>query len=88
MAWIPLSIDTALLSGLIFLAALIYSSVGHAGASGYIAAMALMGIAPNVMKPTALTLNILVATLATIRWRSIGLVNWNALLPLLATSIP
>ena len=55
--------DIALLAGLIFVAAVIYSSVGHAGASGYVAAMALFGLAPMVMKPTALTLNIIVATL-------------------------
>ena len=48
------SADTVMLSALIFAAALLYSSVGHAGASGYIAAMALFGTAPAVMKPTAL----------------------------------
>ena len=80
--------DVALLSGLIFLAAVIYSSVGHAGASGYIAAMALFGLSPTVMKPTALALNILVAILATYRWHSAGLVRWKALPPLLITSIP
>ena len=42
----------ALLCLLIFAAALLYSSVGHAGASGYLAAMALCGVAPAVMKPT------------------------------------
>src|SRR6266849_5888222 len=46
---------------LIFVVALLYSTVGHAGASGYLAAMALFGVAPIVMKPTALTLNIIVA---------------------------
>ena len=46
---LALSTDTALLSALIFAAALLYSSVGHAGASGYIAAMALFGSAPAVM---------------------------------------
>lgn len=73
---------------LIFLAATIYTSVGHAGASGYLAAMALVGVPPVVMKPTALTLNILVATLATFRLHRAGLVNWRALLPLLAGSVP
>jgi uncharacterized protein len=80
--------DIALLSALIFAAAIIYSSVGHAGASGYIAAMALFGLTPAVMKPTALTLNILVATLATYRWAGNGLVSWRVLLPLAATSVP
>lgn len=80
--------DIAMLAVLIFGAAVIYSSVGHAGASGYIAAMALLGLAPAVMKPTALALNILVAALATYRWHGIGLVRWKALLPLIMTSIP
>jgi uncharacterized protein len=79
----------ALLAGLIFAAAALYTSVGHAGASGYIAAMALVGLAPNVMKPTALTLNILVAALATMRWTQNGRnLNWSALLPLTLASIP
>lgn len=80
--------DTALLALLIFLAAALYSTVGHAGASGYIAAMAVVGVAPAVMKPTALTLNILVASLATFRlWRA-GLINFRALLPLVVVSVP
>lgn len=80
--------DIALLAALILAAAAIYSSVGHAGASGYIAAMALFGLAPAVMKPTALTLNILVATLASYRLHRAELVGWRALLPLLAGSLP
>jgi uncharacterized membrane protein YfcA len=80
--------EIALLSALIFAAAVIYSSVGHAGASGYIAAMALFGLPPAIMRPTALTLNILVASLATYRWNGANLVNWRALPPLVVTSIP
>jgi uncharacterized protein len=80
--------DIILLSALMFAAATIYTSVGHAGASGYIAAMALFGLTPAVMKPTALTLNILVATLATYRWNGNGLVSWRALWPLVIISIP
>ena len=51
-----------LLAACMFLGAALYTSVGHAGASAYIALMALFGIAPAVMRPTALTLNILVAS--------------------------
>ncbi|HJQ62523.1 MAG TPA: sulfite exporter TauE/SafE family protein [Burkholderiales bacterium] len=80
--------DLALLSGLIFLVALLYSSVGHGGASGYIAAMALFGIAPAVMRPTALVLNVLVASMGTYRLHRAGLVNWQALFRLAAASIP
>jgi uncharacterized protein len=82
-------LDTALLTGLIFAAAVLYSSVGHAGASGYIAAMVLMGVAPAIIKPTALTLNILVAGLTTARWTRNGKdLAWRGLLPLVLGSIP
>ncbi len=64
-----------LLAGLIFVAALLYSSVGHGGASGYLAAMALFGIAPAVMKPTALCLNIVVAAIATAKFYRTGCFN-------------
>jgi uncharacterized protein len=81
--------DLTLLASLFFIAASLYTSVGHAGASGYIAAMALMGVAPAVMKPTALAINILVAALATARWTGLGrTLEWRALLPLIAGSIP
>jgi uncharacterized membrane protein YfcA len=81
-------LDIALLAALIFAAAVIYSSVGHAGASGYIAAMALFGLPPAIMRPTALTLNILVALLSTYRWNGAGSVKWKSLAPLAITSIP
>ena len=73
---------------LIFLAAIVYSSVGHAGASGYLAAMGLMGLSPDVMKPTALCLNILVATIGTIQFARAGHFAWNIFWPFAATSIP
>jgi uncharacterized protein len=80
--------QVALLAVLIFAAALLYSSVGHAGASGYLAAMALVGVAPDVMKPTALALNILVATIATTRYYRAGYFSWSALWPFAIGSIP
>ncbi|HSK99474.1 MAG TPA: hypothetical protein VK869_03980 [Rubrobacteraceae bacterium] len=64
--------EVALLALLILAAAILYSSVGHARASGYLAAMALVGVAPEVMKPTALALNILVATIVTVRYYRAG----------------
>ncbi|MEW6157448.1 MAG: sulfite exporter TauE/SafE family protein [Verrucomicrobiota bacterium] len=73
---------------MIFSAALLYSSVGHAGASGYLAAMALFGLAPNVMKPTALTLNILVAAIASVKFVRAGCFSWNLFWPFAVTSIP
>jgi uncharacterized membrane protein YfcA len=78
----------ALLTVLIFTAAILYSSVGHAGASGYLAAMALVGVAPDVMKPTALALNILVASIATVRYYRAGYFYWSALWPFAIGSIP
>jgi uncharacterized membrane protein YfcA len=80
--------DITLLAGLFFVVAIIFSAIGHAGASGYLAVMALMGLAPEVMKPTALTLNILVATVATIQFSRSGFFSWRALWPFVLTSIP
>ena len=73
---------------LIFAVALLYSTVGHAGASGYLAVMALFGFAPYAMKPTALVLNILVAIIGTIRFARAGFFSWRALWPFAITSIP
>lgn len=70
------------------LAAMLYSSVGHAGASAYIALMALFGIEAAVMRPTALVLNVIVATLASVRFVQAGLFRWRALWPFLVTAIP
>jgi len=80
--------DTFILALFICVAALLYSTVGHAGASGYLAAMALFGLAPDVMKPTALTLNLLVATVGTIRFARAGHFAWNVFWPFAVTSIP
>ena len=71
-----------------FIIAILYSSVGHAGASGYLATMAIFGIAPLVMRPTALALNILVSSIVTIRFAKAGLIKWKTLIPLIITSIP
>lgn len=80
--------EALLLALLICLMAMLYSSVGHGGASGYLAAMALMSITPAVMKPSALVLNVLVATIATIRFASAGWFSWRIFLPFAVGSIP
>ena len=80
--------ETLALTLLIFTAALLYSSVGHAGASGYLAAMALFGLAPEVMKPTALVLNLVVASVGTIRFASAGHFDWKLFWPFAAVSVP
>jgi uncharacterized protein len=68
--------------------AVLYSSVGHAGASGYLASMALLGVAPETMKPTALALNILVAGIVTLRFHLAGHVRWRPVAIFLIGSIP
>lgn len=72
----------------LFAGATLYASVGHAGASAYIAAMALFGVAPETMRPTALVLNIFVATIGVWRYGRAGLTNWRATWPFLLGSIP
>ena len=76
------------LAALIFVAAVLYSSVGHGGASGYLAAMALFGVPAPVTKPAALVMNIAVAAIGTIRFGLRGLVPWSFLGPLGLGSIP
>lgn len=71
-----------------FAAAVLYASVGHAGASAYLAAMALVGIAPSTMRPTALALNILVASIVTVRFQLAGQLRWRAVAPFLLGSVP
>ena len=72
----------------IFAAALLYSSVGHAGASGYLAAMAFFGVAPEDMRPAALILNILVATISTVQFYRAGCFSWSIFWPFALASIP
>ena len=70
------------------LGAALYSSVGHGGASAYIAAMALFSVAPETMKPTALALNLLVAGFGAWRYWRRGLTNWQLVLAFAVTAIP
>ena len=77
-----------ILAGLFFVAAALYSSVGHAGASGYLAAMAFMAVAPPIMKPTALVLNILVASLASISYLRAGYMSWPLAWPFILGAVP
>jgi len=79
--------EIIVLTVLFFAAAVLYSSVGHAGSSGYQAAMALVGVAPAVMKPTALSLNILVATIATVQFYRAGCFSWRVFWPFAAASV-
>ena len=73
---------------LIFLVALLFSSVGHGGASGYLAAMALVGVTPEQMRPAALVLNIFVASIAVFKFYRAGAFSWTLFVPLGIASIP
>ena len=77
-----------LLAACMFLGAVLYTSVGHAGASSYLALMALFGLPPAVMRPTALVLNILVASLTSFRYVRAGLFRWRVLWPFLLGAAP
>lgn len=68
--------------------AFLYASVGHGGASGYLAVMALFAIAPPVMKQTALLLNLGVSLMSFIAFFRQGYFKWNLFLPFALGSIP
>ena len=68
--------------------AFLYSSVGHAGASGYIATMTLFGLATTVIRPTALVLNILVASIGAFQFWRAGHFAWKLFWPFAVLSIP
>jgi uncharacterized protein len=76
------------LGAAIFFVAILYSSVGHAGASGYIAVMSLAGLAPDVIKPTALALNILVAAIASWHFLRAGHFAWRTFWPFALLAVP
>src|SRR5437868_15223083 len=73
---------------LLFVVAFLYASVGHGGASGYLALMALFSISPDVMKPTALLLNLFVSLTSFIQFYRGRHFLWKIFLPLAAASIP
>jgi uncharacterized protein len=80
--------DVALIALLMGLGAMLYSSVGHAGSSAYQAIMILMGVAATTMKPTALVLNIIVASLASFRFLRAGLFSFKLWLPFAVGALP
>jgi len=79
---------TVVIALLFFVGAALYASVGHGGASSYLAVMGLFSFAPEVMKPTALALNILVSAVATLKFYRAGLFKWNLFWPFAIASIP
>jgi len=83
-----LTTQDAILTGVIFFVALLYSSVGHGGASGYLAALGIAGIAPAVMRPAALVLNVLVSGMAAFRFARAGHLHWATFWPFAMASVP
>jgi uncharacterized protein len=84
MDWLQLTLIIASLVVVAFL----YSSVGHAGASGYIAVMTLFGFAAATIKPTALVLNILVACIGSFQFWRAGFFSWPLFWPFALLSVP
>ncbi len=74
--------------GILFLVAFLYASVGHGGASGYLALMALYGIAPEEMKPTALVLNLFVSVTSFTHYYRGDYFSKKIFIPIAAASIP
>lgn len=81
-------IHTLLIAGCLFLGAILYTSVGHAGASAYIAVMTLFDLPPLVIKPTALTLNIFVSSYTSFRYIKSNFFNKSLFLYLSIGSVP
>jgi uncharacterized membrane protein YfcA len=73
---------------LIGVSALVYSTVGHGGASAYLAILAIAGFSPEQIKPTALVLNLLVSAVSFFRFRGRGFFNAAVFLPLAICSVP
>ena len=80
--------ETLAIAILFLVGAALYASVGHGGASSYLAVMGLFNLAPSVMKPTALALNILVAGVATFKFYRAGLFSWRLFWPFAVVSVP
>ncbi len=82
-----MSVDI-LLAVIFFLIATLYGAVGLGGGSGYLAAMGLVGVPPEIMRQTALTLNILVASIGTWKYVRAGYFSARLFWPVAAASIP
>lgn len=80
--------ETIELAGLILVIAALYAAVGQAGASGYLAVMGMVNLDPAVMKPVALTLNLLVAAIGTMRFARAGLLHWRSFYPFGVLGVP
>lgn len=77
-----------ILAAMFLVVGVLYAAVGHAGASGYIAVMALLGVGATTMRPTALTINILVAAIAFVQFARAGHFRWALFWPFALASMP
>lgn len=80
--------QTLLIASAVFVMATLYSTVGHGGGSGYLAVLAIAGFAPEEMRPTALLLNVVVASIATWKFCKTGTFRRDLFVPLICASIP
>ncbi len=78
-------IGLAILFGIV---AALYAAVGQAGGTGYIAVMGVAGIAPDVIKPVALALNVMVASIACFSFHRAGLLSWRSCYPFAILGAP
>ena len=72
----------------LFVVGFVYASVGHGGASGYLATMALFGVAPALLKPSALLLNLFVSTVSFWQFYRAGYFRWEKFWPFAVASVP
>ena len=70
------------------LIAILYSAVGQAGGTGYVALMGLAGFAPAIIKPTALALHVLVSAIGCVRFYRLGLLTWRSACPFAVLGLP
>jgi uncharacterized membrane protein YfcA len=82
------ALNWAILLAAVFTVAFFYSSVGHGGATGYLAALAVLGIAPDSAKVAVLITNVLVASVAWWRFWKAGYFDWKIFLWFAVTSVP
>ncbi len=80
--------DHLVFPALLLIVSVLYASVGQAGGTGYIAVMGLMGFSPDTIKPTALSLNILVAAIGCFQFYRVGLLTWRVCYPFAILGVP
>lgn len=83
-----MSLADLILPHLFFWIALLYAAIGSGGGSGYLAVMGLFDLDPDIMRPTALTLNILVTSISTFKFVRAGHFNGAIFWPIVCASVP